>query len=82
MVEPEKLSKEEKQWIKVRPATRRPGHGCSLYVIIQDHNRRCLEMLEPYLQDDKRALSWLKREAGREIGIAKPVMGKLSIDWG
>ena len=36
----------------------------------QDHNRRCLELLEPFLRDDKRALKYLRREAERGIGIA------------
>lgn len=47
----------------------------------QDHNRRCLEVLEPYLQEDKRALSWLKREAGRDIGLAKAIPGIGHIEW-
>ncbi|KIP06111.1 hypothetical protein PHLGIDRAFT_73161 [Phlebiopsis gigantea 11061_1 CR5-6] len=49
---------------------------------VKDHNRRCLDLLEPYLREDKRALNWLKREAGREIGIAKPIAPGLSIEWG
>ncbi|EIN13518.1 Creatinase/aminopeptidase [Punctularia strigosozonata HHB-11173 SS5] len=48
---------------------------------LKDHNRRCYELLEPYLRDDARALKWLKREADRGIGLAGPVPGGLSIDW-
>lgn len=48
---------------------------------IKDHNRRCLERLEPYLRDDKRALRWLKREAERGLGIAPPGPGGITIDW-
>lgn len=62
MVNPDVLSKEEKQWIK-------------------DHNRRCLEVLEPYLREDKRALSYLKKEASRDIGISKPLVKDFAIDW-
>ncbi|KAF9643184.1 Creatinase/aminopeptidase [Thelephora ganbajun] len=35
---------------------------------VKDHNRQCLEKLEPYLRDDKRALRWLKREVQRGLG--------------
>ncbi|KAF9645425.1 Creatinase/aminopeptidase [Thelephora ganbajun] len=35
---------------------------------VKDHNRRCLEKLEPYLRDDERALRWLKREVQRGLG--------------
>lgn len=48
---------------------------------VKEHNRRCLEKLEPYLRDDKRALKWLKREADRGIGIAPAGPGGVSIDW-
>ncbi|KAG6333719.1 hypothetical protein ID866_5372 [Astraeus odoratus] len=48
---------------------------------LKDHNKKCLERLEPYLKDDKRALKWLKREAERGIGIAGPVAGGITIDW-
>ncbi|KAI0798677.1 Creatinase/aminopeptidase [Irpex lacteus] len=48
---------------------------------LKDHNRRCLEVLEPYLRDDKRALKWLQREAGRGIGVAGPGPGGIHIDW-
>ncbi|KAH7928918.1 Creatinase/aminopeptidase [Leucogyrophana mollusca] len=46
-----------------------------------DHNRKCLERLEPYIKDDKRALKWLKREADRGIGVAGPGPGGITIDW-
>ncbi|THG97860.1 hypothetical protein EW026_g4233 [Hermanssonia centrifuga] len=48
---------------------------------LKDHNRRCLEKLEPYLREDKRALKWLRREAERSIGLASPGPGGISIDW-
>ncbi len=51
------------------------------YHVVQDHNRRCLERLEPYLKDDKRAIKYLRREAERGIGIASAVPGGLTIDW-
>lgn len=87
MVKEVMLSKEERQWLKVRP--------CLLLVcprtffqyrsltclVVQDHNRRCLERLEPYLKDDKRAIKYLRREAERGIGIASAVPGGLTIDW-
>lgn len=38
-------------------------------------------MLEPSLQDDKRALKWLRREAVRGIGLANTGPAGLSIDW-
>lgn len=38
-------------------------------------------MLEPYLREDKRALEWLKREAGRSLGLAKPIAPGFAIDW-
>ncbi|KAG8214168.1 Creatinase aminopeptidase [Butyriboletus roseoflavus] len=49
---------------------------------LKDHNKKCLERLEPYLKDDKRALKWLKREADRGIGLAAPGPGGITIDWG
>ncbi|KAI0779249.1 Creatinase/aminopeptidase [Fomes fomentarius] len=48
---------------------------------LKDHNRKCLERLEPYLKDDKRAIKYLRREAERGIGIASAVPGGLTIDW-
>jgi len=48
---------------------------------VKDHNRRCLEKLEVYLRDDKRAMRWLKREADRGLGISPTGPGGLSIDW-
>jgi len=48
---------------------------------LKDHNKKCLERLEPYLKDDKRALKWLKREADRGIGIAAAGPGGITIDW-
>lgn len=49
--------------------------------VLQDHNQRCREVLEPYLREDKRALKWLKRESERGIGIAPSGPGGISIDW-
>ncbi|KAL5523413.1 hypothetical protein ACEPAG_7586 [Sanghuangporus baumii] len=49
---------------------------------IKEHNRRCLQLLEPLIRDDKRAVRWLRREAERGIGQASPVPGVgLHIDW-
>ncbi|KAF9806572.1 hypothetical protein IEO21_08640 [Rhodonia placenta] len=48
---------------------------------LKTHNRRCLEELEPLLQEDKRALRWLRREAERGIGLAKSGPGGIAIDW-
>ncbi|RPD54446.1 Creatinase/aminopeptidase [Lentinus tigrinus ALCF2SS1-7] len=48
---------------------------------LKNHNRLCLEKLEPYLRDDKRALKYLRREAERGIGIAGAGPGGLTIDW-
>ena len=47
----------------------------------QDHNRRCLELLEPLIHNDKRAMRYLRREAERGIGIAGAVPGGITIDW-
>lgn len=82
MVKENMLTKEEKQWLKVLrwqltywagQLTRRP--------FSKDHNKKCVERLEPYLKDDKRALKWLKREADRGIGVAAPGPGGITIDW-
>ncbi|KAJ7592530.1 aminopeptidase-P [Mycena floridula] len=56
---------------------------------LKDHNQRCLDKLTPLLKDDKRALTWLKREANRGIGLAAPIGSGLtgalspglSVDW-
>ncbi|KAI0762185.1 Creatinase/aminopeptidase [Trametes elegans] len=48
---------------------------------LKDHNRRCLELLEPFVRTDKRAMRWLRREAERGIGIAGAGPGGLTIDW-
>ncbi|KAI6037564.1 Creatinase aminopeptidase [Pisolithus marmoratus] len=48
---------------------------------LKDHNKKCLERLEPLLKEDKRALKWLKREAERGIGIAGAGPGGFTIDW-
>ncbi|KAF9227076.1 Creatinase/aminopeptidase [Gyrodon lividus] len=48
---------------------------------LKDHNKKCLEKLEPLIKDDKRALKWLKREAERGIGVAGPGPGGITIDW-
>ena len=39
-------------------------------LFMQDHSKKCLERLEPYIQDDKCGLDRLKRETDRGIGIA------------
>lgn len=38
-------------------------------------------MLAPLVEDDKRALRWLKREAERGIGLASPVFRDVHINW-
>ncbi|KAF9020661.1 Creatinase/aminopeptidase [Hymenopellis radicata] len=48
-----------------------------------NHNKECFRKLKPFLQNtDKRAFDWLKRETNREIGIAAPGPGGITIDWG
>jgi Xaa-Pro aminopeptidase len=49
---------------------------------LREHNRQCLHSLEDLLQDDKRALKWLRREAERPIGVAPAGPGGVIIDWG
>jgi Xaa-Pro aminopeptidase len=46
-----------------------------------EHNHRCLHSLEDLLQDDKRALKWLRREAERPIGVAPAGPGGVIIRW-
>ena len=71
------LTKEEKQWLKVRFVV-----AFMTYLIGgQDHNQRCFEKLTPLLKDDKRASAWLKREAQRGIGLAAAAPGGLTVDW-
>ncbi|PCH35935.1 Creatinase/aminopeptidase [Wolfiporia cocos MD-104 SS10] len=48
---------------------------------LKNHNKGCLEILEPYLHDDKRALKWLRREAERGVGVPRQGPGGISIDW-
>ena len=48
---------------------------------VKDHNRQCWEKLQPLLRDDKRALKWLKREAGG-VGISLTGPGGISIGRG
>jgi hypothetical protein len=62
-------------------ATFSPFSALADTFILQDHNRRCLEKLEPYIREDKRALKWLRREAERGIGMASPGPGGVFIDW-
>lgn len=47
----------------------------------QDHNKNCLNQLEPLLRDDKRALKWLQREVSRPIGPQPIGPIGLRIDW-
>ena len=49
---------------------------------VKDHNRQCLECLTPYLQDDKRASKWLKREAEPGLGISLTSPGGISFGRG
>lgn len=48
---------------------------------VKEHNRKCFEALEPLIQEDKRALKWLRREAERGVGTASPVPGGFHINW-
>ena len=48
---------------------------------VKEHNRRCKDLLEPLLKDDKRALKWLRREAERAIGMAPTSSVGLHVDW-
>lgn len=82
MVKENMITKEEKQWLKVSGnyGSRLRSTDSSLRGE-KDHNKKCLERLEPHLKDDKRALKWLKREADRGIGIAGPGPGGITIDW-
>ncbi|EMD33796.1 hypothetical protein CERSUDRAFT_56676 [Gelatoporia subvermispora B] len=45
------------------------------------HNEMCYEKLQPLVRHDKRALTWLRKQADRKIGVSKPGPGGLSIDW-
>ena len=47
----------------------------------QDHNKNCLNQLEPLLRDDRRALKWLQREVSRPIGPQPIGPIGLRIDW-
>jgi Xaa-Pro aminopeptidase len=47
-----------------------------------EHNRQCLHSLEDLLQDDERALKWLRRKAERPIGVAPAGPGGVIVDWG
>ncbi|KAH8810203.1 Creatinase aminopeptidase [Flagelloscypha sp. PMI_526] len=51
---------------------------------VKTHNRSVYDKVAPIIkkEEDWRALKWLKRETEREIGIAKPVLGGVDIDWG
>jgi Xaa-Pro aminopeptidase len=49
---------------------------------LRKHNRQCLHSLEDLLQDDKRALDWLRREAERPIGVPPAGPGGVIVDWG
>ena len=66
---------------RVRLASERVRRSLTLHAETQDHNRRCLEQLEPFLREDKRAMKYLRREAERGIGIAGAGPGSLTIDW-
>lgn len=72
------LTREEKAWIRVRFFLL---EWClSHSSLFQDHNKKCYDRLVPLLQDDSRALRWLKRESERGIGVVDGP-GGLQIDW-
>jgi Xaa-Pro aminopeptidase len=80
MVKENMLTKDEKQWLKVRslPLFSRLHW---LTCVLQEHNQRCRDLLEPHLRDDKCTLKWLRRECDRGIGLAATGPGGLYIDW-
>ena len=49
---------------------------------LREHNRQCLHSLGELLQDDKRALNWLRREVERPIGVPPVGPGGVTVDWG
>jgi len=49
---------------------------------LKDHNARCYDKLAPLLKDDKRAMTWLRRETQRQIGLANAAPGGVAIEWG
>ncbi|KAI0035561.1 peptidase M24, structural domain-containing protein [Vararia minispora EC-137] len=49
---------------------------------LRDHNRECVERLEPLLRDDKRAIKWLRRQAEAPLGVQPVGPAGLLIDWG
>ncbi|KIM29700.1 hypothetical protein M408DRAFT_67274 [Serendipita vermifera MAFF 305830] len=48
---------------------------------IRDHNAEVRRTLEPYLQDDKRALKWLRRECQKGFGNEGKGSAGLAIEW-
>ncbi|QRW08650.1 Metallopeptidase family M24 [Ceratobasidium sp. AG-Ba] len=46
---------------------------------LKEHNRKCRDMLAPYLEDDRRALRWIRRESTRTSPTATPA--GVTVDW-
>ena len=47
---------------------------------LQQHNDDCYRRLSPFLQDDRRALKWLRKQAERGPAM-DPGPAGLFIDW-
>ena len=87
MVKENMLTRDEIAWIKVRclltssPSSRTDLNTDFISIFLQEHNKRCRDLLEPLIMNDKRAVKWLRREAERGIGMAPAGPGGFSIDW-
>lgn len=83
MVVESMLTKEEREWLRVRlfPFLFLITIVLTPFHVSQEHNRQCLATLEPYLKDDKRTLKWLRREAERPIGQQPSGPGGLRVEW-
>jgi len=46
---------------------------------LKEHNRKCRDMLAPYLEEDRRALRWIRRESTRTSPTATPA--GVTVDW-
>ncbi|KAB5591306.1 X-Pro aminopeptidase [Ceratobasidium theobromae] len=46
---------------------------------LKEHNRKCRDMLAPYLEEDRRALRWIRRESTRTSPTQTPA--GVTVDW-
>ncbi|KAG9073759.1 hypothetical protein FS749_014709, partial [Ceratobasidium sp. UAMH 11750] len=46
---------------------------------LKEHNRKCRDMLAPYLEEDRRALRWIRRESTRTSPTSTPA--GVTVDW-